>query len=140
MSSSPAPLEMISLNTSVLSLHWSPHCKELLSTHGPSFSPPSTLRRALSTSNFTPFPSVREMKSVLSPLTNSIAVHDYPSGMRLLSLTAHAHPVTHSCLGPNGRDVFTACPVEETIKMWQVWGERTAGDKKESAFDRWTIR
>ncbi|KAK2460454.1 hypothetical protein APHAL10511_007619 [Amanita phalloides] len=140
LTSSPTPLETISLNTSVLSLHWSPHCKEILSTHGPSFKPPSTLRRTLANSNFTPFPSVREMKPVSSALTNSIAVHDYPSCMRLLSLTAHAHAVTHSCLGPNGRDIFTVCPVEETIKMWQVWGERATVDKSESSFDRWTIR
>ncbi|KAF8624065.1 hypothetical protein AX15_006077 [Amanita polypyramis BW_CC] len=138
--SSPTPLETITLNTSVLSLHWSPHCKEILSTHGPTFTPPSTLQRALSSSSFIPFPPVREMKTVPSVLTNAIVVHGYPSCMRLLSLTAHTHPVTHSCLGPNGRDVFTVCPMEETIKMWQVWGERPEVDKRESAFDRWTIR
>ncbi|PFH50206.1 hypothetical protein AMATHDRAFT_4207 [Amanita thiersii Skay4041] len=79
LSSSPTPLEVIPLNTSVLSLHWSPHCKELLSTHGPSFSPPSTLQRALSGSSFTPFPPIRDMKPLPSPLTNAIVVHDYPS-------------------------------------------------------------
>ncbi|KAF8636093.1 hypothetical protein AX17_003798 [Amanita inopinata Kibby_2008] len=140
LSQSPTPLETIPLNTSVLSLHWSPHCKELLSTHGPSFTPPSTVRRALVNANFTRFPPLREMKTVLSALTNAIVVHDYPSCVRLMSLTAHTHSVTHSCLGPNGRDLFTVCPMEETIKMWQVWGERPEVDKRESAFDRWTIR
>ncbi|KIL59973.1 hypothetical protein M378DRAFT_110564 [Amanita muscaria Koide BX008] len=138
--SSPLPLETITLNTSVFSLHWSLHCKELLSTHGPSFTPSATLRRTLSNANFTPFPSIRDMKPVPSVLTNAIAVHDYPSCMRLLSLPAHTHPVTHSCLGPNGRDLFTVCPMEETIKMWQVWGERPEVDKRDSVFDRCTIR
>jgi cell division cycle protein 20 (cofactor of APC complex) len=52
---------------------------------------------------------------------------------------AHFGPVTHSCLGPGGQNVFTVCPKEETIKMWQVWGKRE-GVGRESAFDRCTIR
>ncbi|KAG5641709.1 hypothetical protein DXG03_004396 [Asterophora parasitica] len=131
----PTPLETISLNTSVLSLHWSPHCKELLSTHGSSFEPsPPPVRGA----SATPRPT---LKPISTPLSNSIVVHEYPSGKRLLNLTsAHFGPVTHSCLGPEGEDLFTVCPREETIKKWHVWSKRPDTGKKESAFDKYSIR
>ncbi|KAF5375409.1 hypothetical protein D9615_007945 [Tricholomella constricta] len=132
----PTPLETISLNTSVLSLHWSSHCKELLSTHGSSWKPPPAPTRG------SPAVSSRApLKPVSSPLSNSITVHEYPSGKRLLTLTsAHFGPVTHSCLGPDGEDLFTVCPREETIKKWHVWSKRVDTGRKESAFDKWSIR
>src|SRR5882762_3807545 len=39
--SSPAPLHTLELDASTYSLHWSQHCKELLSTHGLSWQNPS---------------------------------------------------------------------------------------------------
>ncbi|RDB17754.1 Anaphase-promoting complex subunit cdc20 [Hypsizygus marmoreus] len=134
---SPTPLSTISLDTSVLSLHWSPHCKELLSTHGSSFEAIPRPARSSSSAQVPPRP---QLNPVPSPLMNSIAVHEYPSGKRLLTLTAHFGPVTHSCLGPQGENLFTVCPKEETIKMWHVWSKRTKAAKRESAFDKCTIR
>jgi cell division cycle protein 20 (cofactor of APC complex) len=133
-SSHRIPLETFDLKTSVYSLHWSPHCKELLSTHGSTF---QTVPLSI-TPNSTPFRQTPKVTT--EPLTNSIAVHEYPSGKRLLSLTAHLGPVTHSCLSPDGQSLFTVCPKEETIKMWQVWNKRSDPAKRESAFDRCTIR
>ncbi|KAG6827837.1 hypothetical protein H0H92_010297 [Tricholoma furcatifolium] len=132
----PTPTLTLSLDNPVMSLHWSPHCKELLSTHGFSFEPlpPS---RGLATVTMPTSP----LKLVFTPLTNSITVHEYPSGKRLLNLTsAHFAPVSHSCLSPNGEDLFTACPKEESIKRWHVWNKRQEPTKKASAFDKWTIR
>ncbi|KAF5329731.1 hypothetical protein D9619_008985 [Psilocybe cf. subviscida] len=193
---SPTPVNTIELNTSVHSLLWSPHCKELLSTHGPSFttlptparrrtlssptplfsltvpSSPLTTSSALSAQNIvntlptaitTPIRGPRlfayspasassssihphshrkpSVKHTPSPLSNSIAVHAYPSCTRLLTLTkAHAGPVTQSCVGPTGECVFTLCPAEEAIKMWQVWGKRPPVKKEESAFEKYRIR
>ncbi|GLB44513.1 putative anaphase-promoting complex subunit 4 WD40 domain [Lyophyllum shimeji] len=136
-SPAPTPVESISLNTSVLSLQWSPHARELLSTHGSSFRPPSASARGSAST-----PSSRTpLKPVFSPLSNAIAVHEYPSRQRLLTITsAHYGPVTHSCLGPEGEEVFTVCPKDETIKKWQVWKKRPETGKKESAFDKWSIR
>jgi len=132
------PLHTIPLSTSVNSVHWSPHCKELLSTQGSSFTniPPLRSSRRNNTSQAgLPFTTVQ------TPLTNSIAVHEYPSCKRLLTLTqAHASAVTHSCVSPNGEYVFTVCPREEAIKMWQVWAEPLSVGKKESAFAKFTIR
>ncbi|KAF8064303.1 WD40-repeat-containing domain protein [Lyophyllum atratum] len=129
----PKPIETISLNTTVMSLQWSPHCKELLSTHGSSFEPALAPGRGST--------SIAPPRTQLLPLANAIAVHEYPSGKRLLTLTsAHFGPVTHSCLGPNGEDLFTVCPREETIKKWHVWSKRADTGKRESAFDKWSIR
>ncbi|KAG5340043.1 hypothetical protein C0989_002979 [Termitomyces sp. Mn162] len=132
----PTPTLTIPLNTAVLSLHWSPHCKELLSTHGSSFEPLPPTRGSVSAAT----PS-RPLKVLSTPLTNSITVHGYPSGRRLLNLTAaHMGPVTHSCLSPNGEDIFTVCSRDETLRKWHVWKKRPDPVKKESAFDKWSIR
>lgn len=132
------PLHTIPLNTSVNSLHWSPHCKELLSTQGSSFlhvPPPRSSRR----NNVSRADSA--LTTVQTPLTNSIAVHEYPSCKRLLTLTqAHGSSVTHSCISPNGEHIFTVCPKEEAIKMWQVWAEPLSLGMKESPFAKFTIR
>lgn len=83
----------------------------------------------------------QQAKATLSPLVNSITVHDYPSGRRLMSLSnAHSSAITHSCLGPDGETVFTVSPTEETIKMWEVWGKRPKLLKEGSAFDKHLIR
>ncbi|XP_006455751.1 hypothetical protein AGABI2DRAFT_227285 [Agaricus bisporus var. bisporus H97] len=145
-SHSPEPVQTLPLNTTVYSLQWSPHCKELLSTHGASFHP--ILSRHSSTSinrnNTNPNPSAvpnHRVKAVGSPLTNSITVHDYPSGKRLMSLSnAHSSVVSHTSLSPDGESVFTVCPAEETIKMWQVWGKRPKPLREMSAFDKHIIR
>ena len=132
-SPTPVPLETIPLNTSVTSLHWSPHCKELLSTHGSSFSPVLQSRN--------PNTSAPKLTYTKTPLVNSITVHQYPSCKRLMTLTnAHSSAVTSSCLGPSGDSVFTICPREETIKMWKVWNAAKPADRRESAFDKYVIR
>ncbi|KAF8889122.1 WD40-repeat-containing domain protein [Infundibulicybe gibba] len=137
-SAAPEALQTLPLNTSVTSLHWSPHCKELLSTHGSSFKPVPAPARTRTSGH--PRAERRVVKPVNSPLMNSIIVHEYPSGKRLLTLTAHLAPVVHSCLSPDGQDLFTVCPKEETVKMWHVWSKRTETTKRESAFDKCTIR
>ena len=134
---SPEPQHTISLSTSVNSLHWSPHCKELLSTQGSSFAHMSSSRssrRNVTSQTGLPFTTVQ------TDLTNSIAVHEYPSCKRLLTLSqAHASAVTHSCVSPKGEHVFTVCPREEAIKMWHVWAEPLSF-RKETAFAKFTIR
>ncbi|KAF8970684.1 WD40-repeat-containing domain protein [Flammula alnicola] len=140
---SPSPIQTIPLNTSVLSLHWSPHCKELLSTHGASFMPLPTPRHRTGSTTTTTNTRKADQKLTYTqtPLTNSITVHEYPSCKRLMTLTnAHTSAVTQSCLSPSGESIFTVCPREETIKMWQVWSRHPPAAKRESAFDKFTIR
>ena len=128
-SSIPTPLHTIHLNTSVTSLHWSPHCKELLSTHG-------------STWSLSPTPTVPRgpLKIIPSLLANTVTVHAYPSCQRLVSVPSHLGSVTHSCLSPDGTSVFTASPWDESMKMWKIWGKREDMGKRESVFDKFAIR
>ncbi|GBE86925.1 WD40 repeat-like protein [Sparassis latifolia] len=136
-STAPAaePLHTLSLNTSVTSLIWSPHCKELLSTHGTSWQPRASSMSTLSSisAHFRPVP-------VKGPLTNSLTVHSYPSMRRVVSVPAHSGAVGHSCLGPDGTLVFTICPAEEAMKMWKVWGVSENVQPRESVFDKCSIR
>jgi cell division cycle 20, cofactor of APC complex len=110
----------------VYSLQWSPHSRELLSTHGFAWQARERL------------PDIPEPAA--SPYTNSISVHAYPTGRRLVSVAAHTGTVSQSCLGPDGTMVFTICYREEAMKMWKVWGRREESGKKESAFDKFSIR
>ncbi|KIK43654.1 hypothetical protein CY34DRAFT_689732 [Suillus luteus UH-Slu-Lm8-n1] len=129
MAPSSGPMHSIPLQTSITSLHWSPHCKELLSTHGSSWAVPQ--------SNVHP---VAHESAV--GVENSLAVHSYPSCQRIVNIKAHSAPVGHSCMAPDGCSVFTVSPMEETIKMFRVWAapddkERNEGSEMTS---RSTIR
>ena len=122
----PTPRHVIPLHAAVTSLHWSPHCKELLSTHGTAWF------------GHTPVPSL--VANASSPLANSITVHAFPSGKRLVSVRAHMGAVGHSCLSPEGTMLFTVCPAEEAMKMWKVWEAPVRAKKRPSAFDQFAIR
>ncbi|KAI0691801.1 WD40 repeat-like protein [Cytidiella melzeri] len=125
----PQPRHVLPLHASITSLHWSPHCKEILSTHGHAWD-----------SNVPLDPSNLRPVQLKSPLTHSITVHSYPSYRRTVSVTAHIGPVGHSCLSPDGTMVFTICPVEEAMKMWKVWSLPPKPPKKEDMYDKFTIR
>ncbi|KIK98452.1 hypothetical protein PAXRUDRAFT_823874 [Paxillus rubicundulus Ve08.2h10] len=105
------PPLVIKTFTNATSIHWSPHCKELLSTHGSSW----TMSQSL---NSYP-PTTRE--SPTTPFTNSMTVHSYPSCEKIVSVIGHSAPIAHSCIGPDGCSIFAVSPAEETIKMFKVW-------------------
>ncbi|KAI0085522.1 WD40 repeat-like protein [Irpex rosettiformis] len=125
----PQPRHILPLHASITSLHWSPHCKEILSTHGHAWNPDSLTD-----------PTNTRPIQVKSPLTHSITVHSYPSYRRTVSVAAHIGPVGHSCLSPDGTMLFTICPTEEAMKMWKVWSIPPKPAKKENMYDRFTIR
>ena len=150
------PAHILPLNTSVTSLIWSPHCKELLSTHGISWLPRGgasdscpNLPSSASAPGSSPSPAgtgagagARRDRpvSAKTALTNALAVHSFPSLRRVVSVPAHQGPIGHACLGPDGTGVFTICPYEEAMKMWRVWGPAEKAPRQESVFDRCTIR
>ncbi|EKM52376.1 uncharacterized protein PHACADRAFT_260701 [Phanerochaete carnosa HHB-10118-sp] len=115
-------LHVLPLHTAVTSLHWAAHAKELLSTHGTSWDPHA------------PRNAAGRPVAVPTQLTNSITVHAFPSGRRLLSVPAHAGAVGHSCLSPDGTMVFTICPAEEAMKMWKVWSAPELPARPSSSF------
>jgi len=121
--SSVSPPLVINASTNVTSLHWSPHCKELLSTHGSSWTRSQSLYEYPPTTKEAP----------VTPFTNSMTVHSYPSRERIVSVVGHSAAIAHSCIGPDGCSVFTVSPAEETIKMFKVWaipGNLEKDDKK----------
>ncbi|THH19167.1 hypothetical protein EW146_g1943 [Bondarzewia mesenterica] len=123
----PKPIQTIPLDSGIYSLHWSPHSKELLSTHGLSWD-----------SSKGDLPSIPQ--PVASSLTNSITVHSYPACKRLLSVTAHTGTVGHSCLSPDGTMVFTICYREEAMKMWKIWGLPEAREQEKDTTRRFSLR
>ncbi|KAH7911283.1 WD40-repeat-containing domain protein [Hygrophoropsis aurantiaca] len=111
MTSPPEPLHTISMNAAVTSLHWSPYCKELLSTHAMSWAdsqPPGT-------------PPTQQPRSPKATFANTITVHAYPSCEKVVSVAAHTAAIGHSCIGPDGCCVFTVSPTEENLKMFKIW-------------------
>lgn len=75
-----------------------------------------------------------------TPIANSVTVHAYPSCKRLVSVPAHLGEVSHSCLSPDGSNLFTVSGWDEAMKMWAVWGVRENEGKRESVFDKFAIR
>ncbi|KAI0314875.1 WD40-repeat-containing domain protein [Amylostereum chailletii] len=122
----PDSVRTIETSTSVYSLHWSPHCRELLSTHGQAWTKADRVRT--------------EHSPARSPMANSVTVHAYPTGKRLVSVPAHSGVVSQSCLGPDGTAVFTICYREEAMKMWKVWAPGDHGERKESPFAKFNLR
>ncbi|KAH0834086.1 WD40-repeat-containing domain protein [Lanmaoa asiatica] len=126
------PPQVINTFTSVTSLHWSPHCKELISTHGSSWTKSQSL--------YDYPPSTKE--APITPFTNSMTVHSYPSCEKIVSVIGHSAAIAHSCIGPDGCSIFTVSPAEETIKMFKVWATpgSQAKDDKQGLSRKNTIR
>ncbi|CCM00708.1 uncharacterized protein FIBRA_02748 [Fibroporia radiculosa] len=130
-SNHPTKLE---LDAEIRSLHFSPHCKEILSTHGPGKStpappPPSHLESHM-------FPS----EPVPSKIANSVVVHAFPSLRQLVTLQAANQKITGSVLSPNGQRVVIAVPEEAKLKVWDVWGKRKELKRSSSVLDGSGIR
>ncbi|KZT68034.1 WD40 repeat-like protein [Daedalea quercina L-15889] len=131
------PQSTICMDTSVTSLVWSPHCKELLSTHGSSWNP----RSSHSTPNLhDDIIMPRGHPYTRTKYTDSITIHSWPSLKHVLSVQAHARPIGHGCISPDGTKVFTVCPDEEAMKMWKVWGAPAKLERPESMFTKFRIR
>lgn len=136
--------DRIDIGAAVTSLHWSPHCKELLSTHGPGRTPSANHLDA------------DDADAPSAPLRhrhgNSVVVHQYPSLAMVSSLrvdgndTAAAYGaygtnavangagasevtgvvdplIAGSLLSPNGQKVILALPGEGKLRLWDVWGK-----------------
>lgn len=126
-----APKRTINLDTSVTSVHWSSHCKELLSTHGRSWRPSD--RPSTGTRPPKPIP-------VISPLSNSLTVFRFPSYGRLVSVKSHGNPIGTSVVSPDGTSVFTVCPKEENMKLWKVWSAAPKKEKEKTMYSQSMIR
>ena len=113
--STPDKLE---LDAAVTSIHFSPHCKEILSTHGPGKSTPvpPTHNEDLEVINRDPIPS---------KISNSLVVHSLPSLRHVTTLQGASTNIAGSLLSPNGQKLLLAVPGESKLKLWDVWGKPT---------------
>lgn len=103
------------------SLHFSPHCKELLSTHGSG------------KTTFTPERQVYDetlddtvtlpQTAVPSKIANSIQVHAYPSLRHITTQKVSEKNLAGSLLSPNGQRLLLAIPEESKLRIWDVWGK-----------------
>lgn len=113
--STPDKLE---LDASVTSIHFSPHCKEILSTHGKGKATPvpPTRNDDLEVINHDPAPS---------KISNSIVVHSLPSLRHVTTLSGASTNIAGSLLSPNGHKLLLALPEESKLRLWDVWGKPT---------------
>ncbi|KIL64656.1 hypothetical protein M378DRAFT_163128 [Amanita muscaria Koide BX008] len=115
----------IELDSPVTGLHFSPHCKELLSTHGTSLVTPEA-----STSHIWPRTSV----------SNAIAVHSYPSLRHVTTLDVAEKPLGVSVLNALGTKIILSVPEDCKLNVCDVWSKRKEIKKQPSFMDTSTIR
>jgi len=123
----PGKLE---LGAPITGLHFSPHCKEILSTHG---TLPPTSADASSRSGNT---SVSWPKVCMA---NSIVVHSYPSLRHVTTLSVADNPIGCSALSANGTKLVLAVPEEGKIHVCDAWTKRKEVKRQPSFFGS-TIR
>ncbi|PCH43126.1 WD40 repeat-like protein [Wolfiporia cocos MD-104 SS10] len=123
----------VELDAEVTSLHFSPHCKELLSTHGPGKSTPAAPVDHLD-AHATPAEPIR------SRIANSVVVHSYPSLRQVTNTQVAGNCVAGSVLSPNGQRVAIAIPKDSKLNVWEVWGKQKELRRSSSVMSMCTIR
>jgi cell division cycle protein 20 (cofactor of APC complex) len=101
--------DRIDLSAQVTSLQWSTQCKELLSTHAGLRASPD---------------DVWSPQGGTALRAHAVAVHAFPSLVRVAAEYPASAPVLGSALSPSGCKVALAVPGEKMIKIWDVWGKR----------------
>ncbi|OCH92520.1 WD40 repeat-like protein [Obba rivulosa] len=111
--------DKLELDAQITSLHWSTHCKEILSTHGPGKSTPVPTTPSIDINNEY-FSFSNDPRP--SRIANSVLIHSYPSLRNVATVAAASKNVAGSMLSPNGQRVLLAVPEEAKLKIWDVWG------------------
>ncbi|KAI0363239.1 WD40 repeat-like protein [Pilatotrama ljubarskyi] len=117
----------VELDAQVTSLHFSPHIRELLSTHGPGkTAPPSTTPATPITPIEDPFTSIPlpvHIDPFVSKISNSVVVHQFPTMRHVTTVSVAKKNVAGSVLSPNGHRIVFEVPEESQLKVWEVWGK-----------------
>ncbi|KAG6910392.1 hypothetical protein DXG01_011107 [Tephrocybe rancida] len=147
----PSKLE---LGAPITSIHFSPQCKEILTTHG---SKPSTPVISPSTpGSRAPTPSLSGPSNSYNPVTatasmiplawprvtmdNSIAVHSYPSLRHVTKLNlTEDKAIGGSVLNAGGTKIVVAVPDDAKMNVCDVWAKRKE-IKRQPSFLGATIR
>jgi cell division cycle protein 20 (cofactor of APC complex) len=109
----------IELGSHVVNLHFSPTYKELLSTLGP------LPEAALEASSHQTWPR--------NNLSNSLAVHSYPSLRQITSFPISEDAVRGSVLNPSATKIVVAIPGQNKLKVFDTWGKKKE-IKRQSSF------
>lgn len=102
----------------ITGLHWSPQCKELLSTHG-----------ALVPTSTDPFIPRKPR------VADSIAVYSYPSLRHVTTLSLNNlpdSPIGDSILNANGTKLIFARPSDGKLHMSDIWTKRKEIKRQQS--------
>lgn len=104
-------------DSEITSLHFSPHCTEILSTHGPG-----------TFSNTDPPAPDEPVWPRPTTSVNSVVVHSYDVKrhiMRPVTTLAVGHKgIRGSALSPNGTKIVMVVPDENKLKVWDTWAKR----------------
>ncbi|OBZ74424.1 Cell division cycle protein 20 [Grifola frondosa] len=127
--------DRLELDAQVTSLHFSAHCKELLSTHGPGKSTPRRNTQShLGIELGLPVPSTSaDADMEPSKIANSVMVHSYPSMRHVSTMAVAGKNVAGSVLSPNGQRIVFAVPEEMKLKVWDVWGREKESLRRHSS-------
>ncbi|KAH9851296.1 WD40 repeat-like protein [Lenzites betulinus] len=131
----------IELDAQVTSLHFSPHIRELLSTHGPGkVVPAPTTPSTPITPIDDPFTNVPlHADPIASRISNSVVVHQFPTMRPVTNMMVAKKNVAGSVLSPNGHRIVFSVPEELQLKVWEVWGKFKA-PKPPSLYEACAIR
>ncbi|KAL1943271.1 hypothetical protein VTO73DRAFT_4346 [Trametes versicolor] len=132
----------IELDAQVTSLHFSPHIREMLSTHGPGKTAPApTTPSTPITPIDDPFGASISVHSdpFVSRISNSVVVHQFPTMRRVTTVAVAKKNIAGSVLSPNGHRIVFAVPEESQLKVWDVWGKFKA-PKPPSLYEVCAIR
>ncbi len=93
-------------DSQVCSLQWSPHTKEVLTSHG-------FVRPSASTENHPP------PRNIVHGLSNKLVLWNYPTMTQVTEFTGHTDRVLHTALAPEGTMVCSAC-TDERLRFWTL--------------------
>ena len=110
----------------ITGLHFSPQCKEILTTHGASISE--------STSNNDSFTCPR------TTVANSLAVYSYPSFRHVMTLPISDNPIGDSVLNAHGTKIIFAMPNDGKLNVCDAWTKRKEIKKQPSFMGNAIIR
>ncbi|KAH8079826.1 WD40 repeat-like protein [Cristinia sonorae] len=111
----------LEFDAQVTSLHFSPHCKELLSTHG-SGKTSTTPERQVYDETLDDTITVPS-STVHSKVANSVVVHAYPSLRHVTTQKVSEKYLAGSLLSPSGQRLVLGIPEESKLRIWDVWGK-----------------
>jgi cell division cycle protein 20 (cofactor of APC complex) len=91
----------ISTGAQITSLHWAPHYREIVSTHG--------------------LGTTESSKGLMS-------IWSHPSGTKVAEIEAHEKRVLHSSLSPDG-EVLATVSDDEELKLWRIFEKPVESSK-----------